>query len=465
MLERRSEMLFKQFECKVKWSSSKKQKIEKIVGGNGDQSMAPAEDSPNNILNALNNDCLREIFDRDEIDSMDLAAIANTCTRFNAIAKRAFNKKYDEDLTKFKTADLWRVDEFLRTFGEQIPSVLFFGEFFGDRLDIVSRMILEHCINVTKLACSALNESSRVPLRRIVPQLQELTITNADEHASEIFDEETIYQLKKLHFIEFSSLNLPRAKMPELLDLCIGRGWFSFERNFHFFLLNPQIQVFSLAHVHPTHSIDSNQILRHLPNVNDLEIVDTAFNTRIGSLTSFGEFEHLNTLRLSIEYCDADTNNADIALGILQAIQNGNNHLENLSLKFWRGWDDAFIESICGLKNLKTLKIEEKLATIDENDDGLCRLVRELKQLECIHVEAVASLQGINAALRIADCMKKAFFRVTIIPGRVLPKLDSVIAEINGIRQMKGIELCIEIQIRPRAKNNIRCGTVSGFEA
>lgn len=49
----------------------------------------PAQDSPKNILNALNNYCLQKIFRRLESPE-DLLNIARTCTRFQENAKSGF---------------------------------------------------------------------------------------------------------------------------------------------------------------------------------------------------------------------------------------------------------------------------------------------------------------------------------------------------------------------------------------
>lgn len=97
---------------------------------------------------------------------------------------------------------------YFRKFGSMITTA-FLDESRGMGMDILSRMQLEHCTNVSKLSCSMYYEQSRVTLRRLLPQLHELTVMRADEHIVQIFDENAVYKLKKLHFIKYKSLVLP----------------------------------------------------------------------------------------------------------------------------------------------------------------------------------------------------------------------------------------------------------------
>lgn len=52
----------------------------------------PEQDSPNQILNALNDDCLCEVFRF--LPLIDLNNAAEVCVRFNALAKEVFSSKF-----------------------------------------------------------------------------------------------------------------------------------------------------------------------------------------------------------------------------------------------------------------------------------------------------------------------------------------------------------------------------------
>lgn len=86
---------------------------------------APETDSPNNILNALNDDCLRNIFERFETLSM-LCSISNVCVRFSEIAKQVFKSKYRHklisitDLRWNNQLNLPQIIPFLYRFGSLI---------------------------------------------------------------------------------------------------------------------------------------------------------------------------------------------------------------------------------------------------------------------------------------------------------------------------------------------------------
>lgn len=81
----------------------------------------PAQSSPSNILNALNDDSLRQIFDNDLLDMDDLCSLAEVCKHFNSIAKDAFPQKYRRKVNEISEQNsLWRYDRFLRHFGSLI---------------------------------------------------------------------------------------------------------------------------------------------------------------------------------------------------------------------------------------------------------------------------------------------------------------------------------------------------------
>lgn len=183
----------------------------------------PAENSSHNILNALNDDCLREIFNRPEINLMDLAALANVCKRFNQIGQQAFSEKYVEQYKLFEHRHLWRVDEFFRTFGQKITT-LYLGWVYGDPKEIVLRLVLDNCTKITKLGCSAYSKHSRMALKRVMPQLEEFTIVYGDATFTDLFDLNTVYPLKKLHIEDFTNLHLPCIHLPQLIDFRLACG-------------------------------------------------------------------------------------------------------------------------------------------------------------------------------------------------------------------------------------------------
>lgn len=132
---------------------------------------APADDSPKNILNLLNDHCLCEIFKR--IDHVaDIHAISNVCTRFNAIAQTIFPAKINsrwinfddlvfDDGTPFNHITLERFENFLSTYGPSIQSLKFRPHYFVPLPNIANltlRLIHTYCKNIRNLDIEIVKE-------------------------------------------------------------------------------------------------------------------------------------------------------------------------------------------------------------------------------------------------------------------------------------------------------------------
>lgn len=84
----------------------------------------PTVETPADIFDILNDDCLLEIFESPTLSAVDLFSIARTCKRFYPLAKRAFRKKTHVTCELFNGMDLWQIDMFFRSFGEFITSIV-----------------------------------------------------------------------------------------------------------------------------------------------------------------------------------------------------------------------------------------------------------------------------------------------------------------------------------------------------
>lgn len=87
----------------------------------------PEQDSPKNILNVLNDNCIREILKKLHIST--LIKVVNVCTRFNRIAKEVFLIKYRLKIINIFDLE-WncnptsvQIKNFLSEFGPIIPSI------------------------------------------------------------------------------------------------------------------------------------------------------------------------------------------------------------------------------------------------------------------------------------------------------------------------------------------------------
>lgn len=69
------------------------------------------------ILNALNDDCLRAIFESKNLQMEDLCSLGSVCTRFNDIVKPVFASKYKDSeasYSRINSKPLWKIEEYFR---------------------------------------------------------------------------------------------------------------------------------------------------------------------------------------------------------------------------------------------------------------------------------------------------------------------------------------------------------------
>lgn len=116
----------------------------------------PGEQSPKNILNILNDDCLYEIFKK--IPSSNYGSIANVCVRFNRILSEMLSRKYKNSafnissIVYFELFTLSQAEDYLRNFGSLIYHAKIDGWVYKPpfiiKIDLICRMISDHCENL-----------------------------------------------------------------------------------------------------------------------------------------------------------------------------------------------------------------------------------------------------------------------------------------------------------------------------
>lgn len=121
----------------------------------------PGEQSPKNILNILNDDCLYEIFKK--IPSSNYGSIADVCVRFHRILSEMLSRKYSSSyllrrtfyissIVYFELFTLSQAEDYLRNFGSLIYEADISGWMykppFITRTDLICKMISDHCENL-----------------------------------------------------------------------------------------------------------------------------------------------------------------------------------------------------------------------------------------------------------------------------------------------------------------------------
>lgn len=117
----------------------------------------PDEESPTNICNALNDDCLRKIFKK--LDLVDICSVADVCLRFNRIAKEIPVLKYRNNEFSFEYLyrnyyTLAQIEDFLRKFGSLITWISTTKDDWYPNSIIVLGMCNEYCVNVNQIEYS-----------------------------------------------------------------------------------------------------------------------------------------------------------------------------------------------------------------------------------------------------------------------------------------------------------------------
>lgn len=189
--------------------------------------MAPVEDSPQNIINALNDDCLLHIFT--ELSVRDLYTVANVCQRFESIAKHAFRIKYSQqgrspmtDLYEGGIITLFQIELFLQTFGTEIRT--FSVSKYKEKLniDILLRMCVEWCPKIEVLSLAAdWSACLKKSMSGLMPRLKKLTFDvyhfNGQYSMGDLFVGD--WPLEKLEFIGLPDWETTTIRMPKLTDL------------------------------------------------------------------------------------------------------------------------------------------------------------------------------------------------------------------------------------------------------
>lgn len=193
-----------------------------------DELFQPPEcDSPEIILNALNDDCLREIFHKFQHFS-SLYSIGNFCVRFNEIAKSVFTSKYEHEkinLSEFKSDK--GIESFLNDFGRSIKSLVASHIDFhnSNSQSNVLRVINRCCRNLTKLDIHFnwmdMNEQTLIEINPLLSRLKCLSMTG-DWSESLVSSADLISACRQLEMLDISSVvstgfTLPKTQLPRLI--------------------------------------------------------------------------------------------------------------------------------------------------------------------------------------------------------------------------------------------------------
>lgn len=327
-----------------------------------------APDSPSNILNALIDDCLLEIFRKLHFSTLN--DVANVCVRFNRIAKDAFTSKYHSKQINLLNLQFDRnpttttVKDFLKNFGNSIASLSNIKS--GKETDLQLKLIDKYCKKLVKLEYNFMNVSDETlqGVRNLFKRLKILRVHDSYNHS--LFD--VISDCSELEILEITLFNIARVKNE---------------------FISPKIPCPKLNEAHFSDVVKGENTWNALPSfmrtiveflslntqLKLLEIGHSYFKSFINILDMFNE---LNELKLTFHH---NLDNYTIVPPDINLLSSHNLKITDLNFVYGPfSYDCAFIDTISNFSNVKVLK----MVTAGINRENLIYLLRKMPNIETI---------------------------------------------------------------------------------
>lgn len=347
------------------------QSVDLLASAISDQKLMLTPSSPEesslekaSILDALNDDCLRSIFNK--LHLRNLWSVAYVCTKFNELAKENFKLKYKDQYIRFTElvltplVSLEQVKKFLNDFGSLIVKLrLAPYEFNLNELDDVLRLINEYCTNIKRLKVDArVNNEVLTEVRPLLSRLEYLYIF-CDDKRSFIDLISSCTQLQHLRIgIENMDENISSEVVAsKLTSLHIFRYTSFFEP---FLKVNPQLKTVLMNNYYTDY----------------MEIYPYSFMS-----DNFPKIESLSMHRHNIFYDDDSPTEQMLSLSKLK-------NLNFLSLTFSEGPVAPLMKKI--LENdikLKVLKLR-----LGSFFYGAVKYISAMKSIEVLDIERCSEL-------------------------------------------------------------------------
>lgn len=397
----------------------------------------PVSNSPHNILNILDNDCLRTIFKDPCLNLWDFVEIADASLRFTGLAEAIFPikfKKPNDQLERYACGkELPQVDSFFRHFGAHLHTIDLQKFPFED---IIAGLLQNHCGNLKELRMNYLEPQTMIQIRQLLGQLQKLTIFCKDQDLSNLFPANSLLEQLEL-FSSIDQLSLPQMHFPHLVDCRVNEVFFdNLLMAEPFFALNTQIRQLHIQQCLIEFGIE--YILQYLPQLEQLILNDNDHPDTDQSefIDIFGQLKCLQTLCIRNESIPIDAILHQIVMKqislkclILKDIENGH-HL---------------IDTICRIKSIRFLDIGGYQCEI--NDNHLLHLAKQLTQLEEIKIISnQITLIGIQQMLTVAKAIRIAAFVIDRSMGNAIQIHADECHHIADIARTANINLKVVIQ-------------------
>lgn len=402
----------------------------------------PDQKSPQNIVNALPDNCLKKIFEY--VDLFDLCELAQVCKRFLYAAQLADKPHH---IVFHSDAPLWKWALYFSLFGESVWQIVTLR---GVHSNILMGMVAKYCKQILEFNCfhgPDLGIKVTWPLmgcnygrnygNRPMTVDKLLKLVNRGDTAS------TTCSVN----LYLKDSNLPAMVLPVLEEVRLTFSAPLDSASLNFFEVNPQIKQLEIDGVG---YVDISQILERLPDIRELHLgwsVNNGFPC--SNFAIFGQLKHLHTLEISS--CIRAK-----WLEILNQIIDNNIQLKHLIIRRARYTGFNPITLICRIKSIVFLKVNQL------TDDELLRIGTTCENLRGIDVGvSQLTLKGIWTMLQIATKLTKAQFFLTWVEdademSAQYQRAANVCACINALRRHRKIDVTIYIRIYSKdvAKTN-----------
>lgn len=340
----------------------------------------PAADSPQNIVNSLNDDVLLQIFG--EFDEIGLYTIANVCTRFREIAGQCFGMKYKElKYYNYKRYEpLSGMVKLIRIFGPYIKAIHLDLNYGSAR--VVPVMAAIHCTNLNELHLTApkimvVQKTVKRAVDQILPRLKVLSIKQYLVNMHSLVNSSC--QLDTLR-ISDNEGELPKLaiSIPSLRKLWLT-GYDTVGNHIRQSLLmyNKQLKIVRLRNIESATSSMLQLLPNYLHNVQELDISFLHMQQNaIRNLDCWSKFINLKSLRI----------HGDPAFPVnlaLKAFVEANVQIESINFNTYN-IDNETVELICKMKTLTELTLKE-----EDRYDKYVTYIDYPKRLLFEHLESI----------------------------------------------------------------------------
>lgn len=361
---------------------------------------------PNNILNALDDQCFYNIFKF--LDLSDLANVADVCVRFNQQAKKAFStselKRMVLPCSRYVVNNQPNeMRKIVRHFGANLQSLSIDTKSRGGNHYLL-RAMLEYCSDELKELRleSFLIEKDAPNLGPLFSGLEKLEMANC---VVEIELDQSMASCDGLKSLRFDNCHLK-------YDKCIGRTFghlkraFILDTNFsadivrQFIVSNPTITELSIKGIEHRVLCAIGENLAYLQN---LEFVNRAYYLsgilRGGDdMLTIAQLKFLKRLKLNLNYAYDWTR-------LLNALHANNVLIEHLGLGGVLICDSV-VESICKMNQLEILDIDDFLSLTKDDLIKMAKRLPELLELRLLESYCEVDFIDVKEILQYAGKLK-----------------------------------------------------------